>query len=54
MKQVDAIILSCFGYELTSNEKNFFKDINPLGFILFKRNFKNKKQIKLLIKNPRS
>ena len=33
MKQVDAIILSCFGYELTSNEKNFFKNINP-----FKKN----------------
>ena len=51
MKQIDAIILSCFGYELSSNEKKFFKDINPLGFVLFKRNFKNKNQIKLLIKN---
>ena len=51
MKQIDAIILSCFGYELTSNEKNFFKNINPFGFVLFKRNFKNKKQIKLLIQN---
>ena len=51
MKQIDAIILSCFGYELTPNEKNFFKNINPFGFVLFKRNFKNKKQIKLLIKN---
>ena len=51
MKQVDAIILSCFGYELTSNEKNFFKDIYPFGFVLFKRNFKNKKQIRLLSKN---
>ena len=51
MKQIDAIILSCLGYELTSNEKNFFKDIKPFGFVLFKRNFKNKKQIKLLIKN---
>ena len=53
MKQIDAIILSCFGYELSSDEKKFFKDINPLGFVLFKRNFKNKKQIKLLIKNIR-
>ena len=51
MKQIDAIILSCFGYELTSNEKNFFKNINPFGFVLFKRNFKNKKQIKQLIQN---
>ena len=51
MKQIDAIILSCFGYELTSNEKNFFKNINPFGFVLFKRNFKNKEQIKQLIQN---
>ena len=51
MKQIDAIILSCFGYELTSNEKNFFKKINPFGFVLFKRNFKNKEQIKQLIQN---
>ena len=40
MKQKDGIILSCFGYELTSNEKKFFKNINPFGFVLFKRNFK--------------
>ena len=53
MKQIDAIILSCFGYELTSNEKNFFKNINPFGFVLFKRNFKNKKQIKQLIQKPK-
>ena len=51
MKQKDGIILSCFGYELTSNEKKFFKNINPFGFVLFKRNFKNKKQIKQLIQN---
>ena len=51
MKRIDAIILSCFGYELTSDEKNFFKHIYPFGFILFKRNFRNKKQIKLLIEN---
>jgi len=51
MKQIDGIILSCFGYELTSNEKKFFKNINPFGFVLFKRNFKNKEQIKQLIKN---
>ena len=51
MKQIDGIILSCFGYELTSNEKKFFKNINPFGFVLFKRNFKNKEQIIQLIQN---
>ena len=42
MKQIDAIILSCFGYELTSNEKNFFKNINPFGFVLLKEILKIK------------
>ena len=32
-------------------KKFFSKNINPFGFVLFKRNFKNKKQIKQLIQN---
>ena len=45
MKQIDAIILSCFGYELTSNEKKFFKNINPFGFVLFKEILKTKNKL---------
>lgn len=60
MNSPEGIILSCSGYELTSDEENFFKNIHPLGFVLFKRNFKNKKQIldltnhlKLISLNPK-
>ena len=47
----DGIILSISSFELNQNEINFFKNLNPLGFILFKRNFQNKNQITKLIKN---
>lgn len=46
----DGVILSCAGLELSNSEIEFFRNINPLGFVLFKRNFKNKKQITKLIK----
>lgn len=49
MEYKDGIILSCSGYELKKSEREFFKDINPLGFVLFKRNFKNKIQLQILI-----
>ncbi len=51
MEHKDGIILSCSSYELKKSEIEFFKIINPLGFVLFKRNFKNKLQIKKLIQN---
>ena len=54
MKSPEGIILSCSGFELTSQEENFFKNLYPLGFVLFKRNFKNKKQIIDLIKHLKS
>ena len=37
----DGIILSISGQSLTKEEKSFFKETNPLGFVLFKRNFKD-------------
>ncbi|MBL6664520.1 MAG: beta-N-acetylhexosaminidase [Rickettsiales bacterium] len=40
-----------FGFsstELTDEEKSFFKEVGPLGFIIFKRNIDNKKQLKAL------
>ncbi len=51
MNSPDGVILSCTGCKLNKNETLFFKKINPLGFILFKRNFKDKKQIIDLIKH---
>ena len=43
-------ILSCYGYELTDDEKYFFAQNNPLGLNIFGRNIKNKEQLKKLIK----
>ena len=46
----DGIILSISGKSITTEESNFFKKIKPLGFVLFSRNFKDKKQITKLIR----
>ena len=45
----DGIILSISGQSLTKEEKSFFKETNPLGFVLFKRNFKDVIQLRDLI-----
>ena len=47
---VKGVIFSCQGYKLNKKEKLFFSTTNPFGFILFKRNFKNKLQVTNLIK----
>ena len=39
MKRPDGIILSISGSKLTYEEKSFFKETNPFGFVLFRRNF---------------
>jgi beta-N-acetylhexosaminidase len=41
-------IFSLEGLKLTENEKSFFKDVNPLGFILFARNCESPDQLKKL------
>ena len=46
----DGVILSISSFQLNQDEINFFKNLNPLGFILFKRNFQDKNQITKLIK----
>ena len=43
------LILGCSGSELTDVERCFFKETEPLGFILFQRNCKNRKQVKKLV-----
>ena len=48
------IIFSISGYELTRQESEFFSETNPLGFVLFTRNFKHKEQLKKLIINLKS
>ena len=43
-----AAIFSLSGYKLTADERSFFKDSNPLGFILFQRNCENPDQLRAL------
>ncbi|RZI46600.1 beta-N-acetylhexosaminidase [Candidatus Finniella inopinata] len=49
-----AVILSCQGPELLPEERAFFKDVQPLGFILFERHCKSREQVKKLIEDLRS
>ena len=44
-----AVLFSCQGPELLPEEAAFFKDVQPLGFILFERNCKNREQVKKLV-----
>jgi beta-N-acetylhexosaminidase len=44
-----AIILGCGGPRLDADERRFFRDADPLGFILFARNLENPQQVKDLI-----
>ena len=47
-------IFGCQSTSLSREERKFFTDTQPLGFILFKRNCVNKRQVKDLVKNLRS
>ena len=38
MSRPRAVILGCAGPELSAEERAFFRDADPLGFILFARN----------------
>lgn len=44
-----AVVFGCGGLRLDDFERNFFRDINPLGFILFARNIDNPGQVAALI-----
>lgn len=46
-----AVIFGCQGPELLPEEAAFFKRVQPLGFILFERNCKNRDQVKKLIRD---
>ena len=45
------VIFGCLGTSLTSAERSFFKDSNPFGLILFKRNCADPHQVRWLIKD---
>lgn len=41
-------IFGCSGPELTADERDFFRDADPAGYILFKRNCENPQQLRRL------
>lgn len=47
------LIFGCSGPALLDKERLFFKETNPLGFILFQRNCVNKEQVKKLVNELR-
>ncbi len=51
MRPILATMLSVAGLELTSAEQRLLEKANPMGVTLFKRNIKNKTQVKVLIKS---
>lgn len=48
-----AVIFGCSGTVLTDAEKDFFKNVDPLGFILFARNVEAPEQVKALTSSLR-
>jgi beta-N-acetylhexosaminidase len=53
-RPIKPIIFGCSGYELTPDEISFFKEVNPLGLIVFARNIQDPNQLKKLIKSFRT
>ncbi|WP_406852060.1 beta-N-acetylhexosaminidase [Brevundimonas sp. BH3] len=51
---VSAVIFGCAGYRLSAEEKSFFAEANPWGFILFRRNVENPDQVKALVTELRA
>lgn len=48
-----ATVYGCAGFDLTGDERAFFRDTDPYGFILFKRNCQEPDQVKRLIADLR-
>lgn len=51
---ISAAIYGCESLKLTRAEKAFFRKQNPVGFILFKRNIADPKQVKALVKEMKA
>lgn len=48
-----AIVLGCAGLTLSEDERAFFREADPLGFILFRRNCENPEQVRRLVDDLR-
>jgi beta-N-acetylhexosaminidase len=44
-----AVILGCAGERLSAEEKRFFGEADPLGFVLFRRNCRSRAQVRALV-----
>jgi beta-N-acetylhexosaminidase len=53
-REPSAVILGCAGASLSSSERAFFRDADPLGFILFQRNCENPDQVRALVQELRA
>lgn len=49
-----AVIFGCAGPDLTADERAFFRDADPLGFILFARNINTPERTRRLVEELRS
>src|SRR5436190_10662550 len=49
-----AAIFGCTGLDLTDDERAFFRDADPLGFILFARNVETPERTRRLVDDLRS
>jgi beta-N-acetylhexosaminidase len=49
-----AVVFGCAGAALTPSERDFFRDADPLGFILFQRNCDNPDQLRRLVADLRA
>ncbi len=50
---VSPVIFGCGGTHLNAEERAFFRDVNPYGFILFARNCQSPEQIRALVQEMR-
>ncbi|MCW5749304.1 MAG: beta-N-acetylhexosaminidase, partial [Alphaproteobacteria bacterium] len=48
-----AMIFGCAGHRLSADERSFFRDVDPLGFILFARNVATPAQLRALTSDLR-
>ncbi|HEX6442777.1 MAG TPA: glycoside hydrolase family 3 N-terminal domain-containing protein, partial [Stellaceae bacterium] len=53
-RQPRALVLGCAGERLTPEERRFFAEADPLGFVLFRRNCMSRGQVRTLIEEMRA
>ena len=53
-REPSAVIFGCAGPSLSPEERAFFRDVDPVGFILFKRNCESPDQVRALVRALRA